>query len=563
MSHETSQDGLLQQLKSFNMVFWIANTIEMIERLAYYGLRTVVPVYMLLAVEEGGPQFDNIQKGMIFAWWAAVQSFVPIFSGSFADRIHYKGTIGVSIAVKIAGYLLMAFAVDLAGIMTGGTSLGEAGHPVTFYTFAAGALLLALGTAIFKPGIQGILALQMTERNASTGWALFYQLVNLGGFLGPFLAGAMRLMAWKWVFVSCAIIVAINYLLLLMFKEPEVDRKPMELLEVPRTLWRTGIGICEPRLMAFLVVFSGFWAMFNQLFDLLPNYIEDWVDSSAVLTAVVAPLLGVFGGTPPEAWGGNVPQEFMINLNAGMIMIMAFAVGFVTGKIRSMTAMVVGILISAAGIAALGLSTSGWVVLGCIALFSLGEMSASPTKMRYFSSIAPPGKKAQYLGYINATNGIGWALGSMVAGAMYEEGGDKVVLARRHLIDAFGQPAEAVEALQKTEVLPRLAEVAELSVADAQALLYATYQPNDIWFHFASIGVVSMVGLIAYDQITRRNLAIEAWILVALTALLAGWTYGLLWAAIFSGMMLMWMAIHKLNPNYVDVHEPEEAKKAA
>jgi len=33
--------SLWEQFKSFNQVFWIANSMEMIERLAYYGLRAV------------------------------------------------------------------------------------------------------------------------------------------------------------------------------------------------------------------------------------------------------------------------------------------------------------------------------------------------------------------------------------------------------------------------------------------------------------------------------------------------------------------------------------------
>ena len=72
MAESPAQVGLWQQLTSFNLVFWIANTMEMLERLAYYGLRTVLPVYMVLAVESGGPEFSHEQKGMIFMWWAWV-----------------------------------------------------------------------------------------------------------------------------------------------------------------------------------------------------------------------------------------------------------------------------------------------------------------------------------------------------------------------------------------------------------------------------------------------------------------------------------------------------------
>ncbi len=538
------------QLGSFNKVFWIANGIEMIERLAYYGLRAVVALYIVAALEEGGPQFTHVEKGSIFAMWAAVQSFIPIFTGGYADRYGYKLTVAISVAIKIVGYLVMGFAIELGAATSGGASVGVANDPTVFWWFFLGAGLLAFGTAVFKPGIQGIIALQLKESNASVGWSVFYQLVNLGGFLGPFLAGAMRVMAWRYVFISCAVIVAINWLVLLTFPEPE--REAMSAASTSRqgggirgffqTLWDSFIGIWEPRLAAFLVVFSGFWAMFHQLFDLLPNYIEDWVDTSMV-AAALAPIVGV-----PEAWHGQLPPEYMINLNAGMCMTLAFLIGYLTGKVRSMTAMIAGILVAGLAIFSLAASTNGWFILLGIASFSVGELMSSPTKMRYFTGIAPPGKKGLYLGYINATGGIGWALGSIIAGSMYEEGGDKVVLARRHLIEELGQDPTVVDAIAKTEVMPQLATQLGTSVEAAQQLLFTTYNPTFVWVHFAIIGFLSMAGLLVFDQITRRNLPAEPQLLLVLTVLVAWYTYGWFWAAVFGAFMALYMVLQVAAP---------------
>lgn len=543
----TSKVGLGEQLKSFGRTFWIGNTVEMLERLAYYGLRTVLPIYMVLSIEEGGPQFDHLQKGFIFAWWALIQSMIPVFTGGYADRYGYKLTVGISIAVKSLGYLVMAFAIEIAGALTGGASLTVPGHAATLYVFCAGAWLLALGTAIFKPGIQGILAHQLNEDNESTGWAVFYQLVNVGGFLGPFLAGVLRVLAWRYVFVACAVIVCLNYILLLTFPEPEKEEGAEELsgscTDAFWVLWYSAIGICEPRLLAFLVVFSGFWFMFNQLFDMLPNYIDQWVDTSGPYS-----LWAKFLPTANE-WNGQLPQEMMINLNAGMIMLTAFAFGYITGKVRSMVAMLVGILVSALAIYSIGASTNGWVVLGCIALFSIGEMSASPTKLRYFASIAPPGKKGMYLGYINATNGFGWYVGSLVAGELYQEKGDIFVLGRRHL-ESLGMAAQEVhkDVLPQTEVLPLLAEKTGLALPEVQTLLYNTYSPNQIWPYFAMIGLASMFGLIMFDQITRRNHSYEPIALLVLTFSVAFYSYGQFYAGLFTLPMVAYMVLQVYAP---------------
>lgn len=558
------QLGLFEQIRAFNKVYWIANVMEMFERLAYYGLRTVLPVYMVLSVEAGGPQFDHIQKGSIYAWWALVQSGLPVFTGGYADKYGYKLTVAVAIAVKMVGYLVMAYAVEMALLTSGGGSAGVPGHAHVYAIFLLGSLALAGGTAIFKPGLQGIIGLQLSEKNASVGWSVFYQIVNVGGFLGPFLAGWMRLMAWKYVFISCAIIVAFNYVFLLTFAEPdkEVSQDPEQdgakgPLAFFKVFWNSTIGICEPRLMAFLVVFSGFWAMFHQLFDLLPNYIDDWIDSSGVANAIAAPLLGLFGAEMPAEWAGNLPQEYMINLNAGMCMTFAFLVGYFTGKVRSMTAMIAGIFVASTAIWGLGVSTNGWVVLFAIACFSFGELMSSPTKMRYFSNIAPPGKKGLYLGYINATGGIGWFLGSLIAGEMYEQDGDKVVLARRYLTDQLGQAADVVEAMPKDQVVPTLAQAVNGTPDTVRLLLMETYDPSFIWTHFALIGIVSMVGLIVFDAITRAKVAAEPYLLTVLTGLVAFYTYGLKPAVFFVVLMVVYMALDKAAPHLLPQGQTE------
>lgn len=546
IAEETSALSLSAQLRTLDRVYWIANAMEMVERLAYYGLRTVLPIYMVLSVQKGGPEFTHVQKGEIFALWAAVQSFLPIFTGGYADRYGYKLTVAVSVAIKIAGYLVMGFTVPVAAWLTDGGSATAPGHPAVYWTFLAGAALLAAGTAIFKPGLQGIIAVRLSAGNAGLGWALFYMLVNVGAFVGPYLASVMRLVEWRWVFVSCAAIVALNYLLLLTFREPE--RLTRELPSFLRVLWNSLIGIFEPRLGAFLVVFSGFWMMFHQLFDLLPNFITDWVDSGVIVRSVVAPLFALAGATIPEEWNGQLPAEQIVNVNAGLIMCFAFAVGFLTGKVRSMTAMIAGILVSAVAVAGFSMSSAGpWVVL-MIALFSFGEMAASPTKMRYVANIAPPGRTGLYLGYVNATQGIGWSIGSLVAGEMYQAGGDKVVLARRHLVEVLGRDAAGVEALPKDDVLPVLAAALRATPDATREVLWQTWHPERIWLWFAFVGIVSMVGMIAFDLITRRRSPYEPWLLLGLTVVVSAVTYDLRWAAGFGAAMGLYLALRRYAP---------------
>src|SRR5215831_383295 len=100
-------EGFWTQVARFPRAFWMVNIMEMLERLAYYGVRVVIPIYIAQADEVHGLHFTQTQKGEIFFWWALVQAGIPVFSGGFADRYGYKRTIFVSILIKACGYLLM------------------------------------------------------------------------------------------------------------------------------------------------------------------------------------------------------------------------------------------------------------------------------------------------------------------------------------------------------------------------------------------------------------------------------------------------------------------------
>ena len=498
----SSKPSFFEQLSAFGAVYWTANWMELVERFAYYGVRTVLPVFMVLAISEGGPGLDHVQKGSIYAIWALVQSFVPIFTGGFADRYGYKLNIAISTVLKIIGYLLMGYCIAIAESLAG-MPLAEAraaGVDSVFEVFFTGAMFLALGTAIFKPGLQGLISNQMPKESASFGWGIFYQMVNIGGFLGPLIAGYLRVLEWEYVFMACAIGISLNFLPLFFFREPE--REDTGPLAGPGELLIDAVkGLLEPRLFFFTITFAGFWLMFYQLFDILPNFIDDWVDSRGPAAALQS-ILG--DGAVPTVNGGNLTQEWIINFNAAMISVAAFLVGFLTGRLRSLTAIVIGIAISAVGIYVLGVSMSGWVTLGAIAIFSVGEMMASPTKMRYLASIAPKGKDGLYMGYVNMTVGIGWSIGSIVAGEMYQENGDKVVLARRYLVEQSNVNAQAVEALDRGAVMDFFERTLGVDAWGARELLWQTYEPQSMWLVFTLIGLGSMLLLVGYDWLTRK-----------------------------------------------------------
>ena len=80
-------------VRKLDRTFWTLNAIEMWERLAYFGVRTVVPIYLMQADDPGGLHLTAAHKGTIYAVWFVLQSVLPMFTGGYADRYGYKKTM--------------------------------------------------------------------------------------------------------------------------------------------------------------------------------------------------------------------------------------------------------------------------------------------------------------------------------------------------------------------------------------------------------------------------------------------------------------------------------------
>lgn len=472
--------GLFAQLAALPRAFWMLNLMEMFERLAYYGVRVVIPIYIAQADEIHGLHFSQAQKGLIFTLWALVQTGVPIFSGGFADRYGYKKTIAVSIAIKIAGYLLMA------------TQRG-------FWPFTIGCLVLAFGTAIFKPGVWGSMQRTMNKENSSIGWGMFYMLVNVGGFLGPPLAHYLYGFSWPTVFFGCAVIVSVNFLMLLTY--PSVDAGGTKSNGFLATTWLTFSNLFNLRLIVFILIMSGFWLMFMQLFDLLPNFIVDWVDSSAIVKSLHLPA--TFTTQTPR--GPMVAQEWMINLDSFLIILFVVWISHLVSRMRRVHSIFIGIVIASAGLLAAGFTMSGVSCLLGIALFAVGEMLSSPKMNDYLGIIAPEDKKGLYMGYANMPTAIGWAYGSFLAGDLYGKVGEKAGLALRWLREHGGVPA----GVDRTGAMEAVQRATHLDPSAATALLWSTYQPYRVWYPFVAVGFASAIGIFLYARWVRDQEAAD------------------------------------------------------
>lgn len=529
--------------------FWVANTMEIFERLAWYGFFAVSTLYITGSKAEGALGFTSEQRGMLQGIVPFILYLLPVVFGALADRFGYKKTFLLAYTLMVPAYYLL-------------------GQFHAFGGFFMAFLFVAVGAAIFKPVVVGTVARTTDETNSSMGFGIFYMMVNVGGFIGPIVAGMVRVRyGWDWVFMASSFWIACNFIwLLLFYKEPTTEASSAQKRSVKQVLsgivevlgngrffllifviltllaisgryisWNqmliisaiwvgvnilldiplrarakhgtVGLWLMQPlklgnwKFALYLLILSGFWTSFNQIFLTMPEYIRDYVDTTdmvntarswvgedfanefaAVNEGLLASEIGTFAaehaGTAgaivlsdsivtkfrrtlfdfkvrvPESdikssiaslsavrgadgkvaadstalkalahtWAEKYRQvnpEYIINIDAGAIVVFQVLVSFLIGFFPPLSVMVVGIIVSAVGIGMSAWLSTGWLVTLAITIFAFGEMIASPKSQEYVGRIAPQQKVAMYMGFYFWTIALGNIFGGRLSGELY------------------------------------------------------------------------------------------------------------------------------------------------
>ncbi|MBU0691302.1 MFS transporter [bacterium] len=611
MNVSTTTDTAVPRKRSpFKRSFWVANTMEIFERLAWYGFFAVSTLYITGSRSEGALGFSSEERGILQAIVPFILYMLPVVFGALADRFGYKKTFIIAYSVMVPAYYLL-------------------GQFTTFGTFFMAFLFVAVGAAIFKPVVVGTVARTTDETNSSMGFGIFYMMVNVGGFIGPVVAGFVRVRyGWDFVFIASAFWIACNFIwLLLFYKEPTTESSSTE----KRTLGQVFGGIVEVlgngrfflmvfaifmliavsgqlvswnamlvisiiwllfnilidkvlkkaknleskpwflkpmklgnwKFALYLLILSGFWTSFNQIFLTMPEYIRDYVETkdmvhtarnwfgenfarelAAVNEDLLAEEIGIYvvaksntvderleavkngswtlaadtiatndpawtrnGGKqsnidwelksfrrhlfdfkvrlseeaikqdleslpltpagmsnsensgymsdklktkmnsatltpeqkeivyaglmlPSEAdvkalshhWAENYRQvnpEYIINVDAGAIVVFQVLVSWAIGFFPPLSVMVVGIIVSSIGIGMSAWLFTGWLIVLAITIFAFGEMIASPKSQEYVGRIAPQQKVAMYMGFYFWTVALGNIFGGRLSGELY------------------------------------------------------------------------------------------------------------------------------------------------
>ena len=469
--------------KKFPKTFWVANTMELFERWAWYGLFAVLALYLTKSTDEGALGFTQSQKGSIMGTVTAILYFLPIITGALADRLGYKKVLIFAFMVLSSGYWFMGTVHSYA---------------MVYFTF----LWVALGAALFKPIISATVTKTTTKETSSIGFGIFYMMVNVGGFVGPIFSSKLRdAYGWRIVFIMAASAILVNLVLVTLFyKEPDREKSTdaigQAILKSLKNIWT---AVKDMKLLVFLIIMVGFWTMFNQLFYTLPNFIDQWVNTSMIYNSIanISPGLAAAIGTKE----GTIAPEMMVNLDAGAIIFFQVLISALVMKLRPVNAIITGIVVNAIGIGiAFGTGNGFYVIIG-IFIFAIGEMASSPKFTEYIGRIAPKGKEALYMGTSFLPVAAGNWITGYLSGDLYEAWSDKVTLLKTEVIKRGLEIPEISSSFTQNDYFNRAAELMGMNHNQLTDYLWNTYNPSKIWMVFSAIGVATIIGLFLYDKL--------------------------------------------------------------
>jgi len=383
----------LSERTKFPPVFWIANSIEVLERFAYYGIYFGFGIYM----EYLG--YSRAQLGIVQSFFLALSYITPVISGTFADRYGFKKVLIASYLAYLPSILLLILTKSFSGIALTMLSIG-------------------LAAGIFKPLISGTVRAVTDKTNKTLGFGIFYAMVNIGGSFGPIVAGRLRAISWNYAFFAGAVSIVVMLLITIFFyKEPE---REIEGATLGQKLKEIGVALSDVKFSFFLLLLGVFfWLPFWAFFNLCALYVDQSLDTARLYVELKGAFGASFAGffSAPGKDGVQRVLGETISHTGYIIMVLQIFISRFLEKFKPIPSFATGLVLAALGFLILGYAQIGapaWVFAG-IFLFAVGEMTSSPRIQEYITWIAPKEKAGLYMG----SNFLGVGIGGFLSGITY------------------------------------------------------------------------------------------------------------------------------------------------
>ena len=445
-------------MTKFSKAFWVANSVELLERLAYYAVFIVITLYL-----SNVWGFSDIEAGVISGTFSACLYLLPTFAGALADKIGFRSAILIAFLLLTLGYgglgVLPTF-LESAGLVTYGMTTTFSGLNESYlrWSIVPILVLIVIGGSFIKAVISGTVARETTSETRASGYAVFYMMVNIGSFTGKTVVDPLRKSMGDQGLIYINYFAAIMTLLALIavfffYKSTKTEGQGKSFAEIGSGLLKV---LGNGRLIILILIISGFWMIQSQMYATMPKYV-----------------IRMIGADASPGWYANVNP-----------LVVFVLVNFITSfmkKRTALTSMTIGMLIiplSALVMSfgsqigtdyVLGLHPVAFMMIIGIAMQAVAECFISPRFLEFFSLESPKGEEGLYLGFSHLHSFISYLFAFGLSG---------------FLLDKYCPD-------------PR-------NFSSTEAYTAATQHAHYIWYVFVAIGLISAVALLTYGYVTRR-----------------------------------------------------------
>jgi POT family proton-dependent oligopeptide transporter len=367
-------------------------TVEMWERMSYYGMRALLTLYMTAKTTEVNPGFgmNSTEALKIYAWYTGLVYATPLLGGYLADRY-----LGQRRSIYIGGILMMIghFLMAVPGL----------------YAFYAALIFLIIGNGFFKPNISTMVGglYEEDDPRRDSAFTIFYMGINLGAVLAGLVCGSLgEKIGFHWGFGAAGVGMALGLIIFWMLEDRLL---PKNLGILDRTLGKADAAqdrestkltaeevdrISVILILSIFVMF--FWAAFEQAGGLMNIYTKEKVDR--------------------VIWGFEVPASWFQSLNPAIIFIFAPFFSKLWAKLGERNIdpptpvkMAVGLLLLSFGFVFMlhgvnqadsgnsGLAAIFWLS-GAYFWHTMGELCLSPIGLSMVTKLAPAHLTALMMG---------------------------------------------------------------------------------------------------------------------------------------------------------------------
>jgi len=374
----------------FQPPFWVANFTEIFERVAYYATTAVLAIYLTEQLH-----FSSVLAGTLQGIAGFVVYALAILAGTLADRFGFRRTLLLAYLLLTIGYFLLG-SLETSWMAPLRHAIGDK------WLVSLVLLVPSLGPGLVKPVVAGTTARASSENVRSLGYSIYYTLVNIGGTVGPLMAWVVReKMGWGIanVFRFAALSVFLMFWVTLIFYREPGKPDDERVASIGRAFLNMFIVLGNLRYVTFLLISSGFYIVYWQIFISAPVFLRRYVNP-------------------------NADVDRILSLEGATIICFQILVAYLTQKIPAVQAIAIGFLIAACSWILLAVHPSTFAFAVLLVILALGELLQASRYYEYCSRLAPPGQQGLYMGYAFLPIAIGYAIAGPLGGFLLHEFGD-------------------------------------------------------------------------------------------------------------------------------------------